>query len=459
MNKVINIITKKIVNIIVTHKQKKRLPIISLQLERNLSCLMPGKNRQQLVCEYYNKKVRYLLLIFISICIFIILYIINQRMNPQIIDNYYLLRNDYGNKSRYLDIVADIEKQEKYDFEVEVKERKYSNKEALLKMKEVINKLPELILNDNESLNHVTSSLNLFNSLNSYPFTIKWESNKYNIIQDDGSIGKAVIDEKGEDITLKALISYQDLMQETFINVRVYSPKLTYEEQTVADIKNNIEKLQDTSIQEEYLELPDSINGRDIEWREKDRHILLFLIILSIIVLIATWIGMDNDLVRKYKERSKSLSLEYSEFVSKLQLLIGSGMTIRGAFKKMGEDYKSHKKEGGKTSFVYEELLLCNKRMQDGLSEAESYDYFGRRCSLICYKKLSTLLIQNLRKGTDGLVYALTNETKIAFEERKQQAKRLGEEAQTKLLFPMILMLTVVMIIIMIPAYMSFGGL
>ncbi len=55
--------------------------------------------------------------------------------------------------------------------------------------------------------------------------------------------------------------------------------------------------------------------------------------------------------------------------------------------------------------------------------------------------------------------YKLENETKIAFEERKQQAKRLGEEAQTKLLFPMILMLTVVMIIIMIPAYMSFGGL
>ena len=42
-----------------------------------------------------------------------------------------------------------------------------------------------------------------------------------------------------------------------------------------------------------------------------------------------------------------------------------------------------------------------------------------------------------------------------SFENRKSTAKRLGEEAGTKLLMPMLGMLAVVFIIVMIPAFLS----
>ena len=42
-------------------------------------------------------------------------------------------------------------------------------------------------------------------------------------------------------------------------------------------------------------------------------------------------------------------------------------------------------------------------------------------------------------------------------EERRNLAKKLGEQAGTKLLFPMMLMLLVVMVILMVPAMMSFS--
>ena len=44
-----------------------------------------------------------------------------------------------------------------------------------------------------------------------------------------------------------------------------------------------------------------------------------------------------------------------------------------------------------------------------------------------------------------------------AFEERKNMARRLGEEAGTKLLLPMMMMLGIVMMLIIIPAYFSFS--
>ena len=42
-----------------------------------------------------------------------------------------------------------------------------------------------------------------------------------------------------------------------------------------------------------------------------------------------------------------------------------------------------------------------------------------------------------------------------AFEERKAQAKRLGEEAGTKLLLPMFLMLAMVLVIVIVPAFLT----
>jgi hypothetical protein len=42
-----------------------------------------------------------------------------------------------------------------------------------------------------------------------------------------------------------------------------------------------------------------------------------------------------------------------------------------------------------------------------------------------------------------------------AFESRKNTAKRMGEEAGTKLLMPMFGMLAVVFIMVMVPAFLS----
>ena len=49
----------------------------------------------------------------------------------------------------------------------------------------------------------------------------------------------------------------------------------------------------------------------------------------------------------------------------------------------------------------------------------------------------------------------LKTEAIQAQEERKAHAKRAGEEAGTKLLLPMFLMLAVVLIIVIVPAFLT----
>lgn len=49
----------------------------------------------------------------------------------------------------------------------------------------------------------------------------------------------------------------------------------------------------------------------------------------------------------------------------------------------------------------------------------------------------------------------MKQEADRAFEERKNLAKRLGEEAGTKMLIPLFLMLLVVLVMIVVPAFFS----
>ena len=65
------------------------------------------------------------------------------------------------------------------------------------------------------------------------------------------------------------------------------------------------------------------------------------------------------------------------------------------------------------------------------------------------------MLTQNLRKGSKGLSELLRAEADQAFEERKAAAKKRGEEAGTKLLVPMFMMLSTVLLIVIVPAFLS----
>ena len=93
--------------------------------------------------------------------------------------------------------------------------------------------------------------------------------------------------------------------------------------------------------------------------------------------------------------------------------------------------------------------------MQGGIAELEAYERFGKRCKVNVYMKFSMLLAQNLRKGSKGLAELLKMESIQALEQRKSYAKRRGEEASTKLMLPMFAMFAVVLVIIMIPAFLS----
>ncbi len=96
------------------------------------------------------------------------------------------------------------------------------------------------------------------------------------------------------------------------------------------------------------------------------------------------------------------------------------------------------------------------RAIENGASEIDAMELFGKRTKLMPYLKFTSLLIQNSKKGSGDLLLLLENESVLAMEQNKERIRVMGEEAGTKLLFPMLIMLCIVFAIIMIPAFMSF---
>ena len=157
---------------------------------------------------------------------------------------------------------------------------------------------------------------------------------------------------------------------------------------------------------------------------------------------------------KEVSKRKDQMRQDYPGIIMKLTLLLGAGMTVKRAWKKITADYETEKEDWG-MRYAYEEMRQACNEMSSGITEAESYERFGRRCGLQEYIKLGAMLSQNIRRGTKGVREILQMEAVQSFEERKARAKRLGEEAGTKLLAPMFLMLAVVLVIVIVPAFMS----
>ena len=101
-------------------------------------------------------------------------------------------------------------------------------------------------------------------------------------------------------------------------------------------------------------------------------------------------------------------------------------------------------------------MLVTSHEIQDGIGERIAYQRFGERTGVNEYHRLSRLLVQNLQKGSRSICSVLEDEAENAYEQRRLLAKKIGEEAGTKMLVPLMLMMIIVIAIVIVPATLSF---
>ena len=86
------------------------------------------------------------------------------------------------------------------------------------------------------------------------------------------------------------------------------------------------------------------------------------------------------------------------------------------------------------------------------MDEKKVYSDMSKAVGIPEYVRLMTLICRNLERGNSNLLSLLKKEEKDAFMERKNRARKKGEEAAEKLLMPMLILLVAVIGIVMFPA-------
>lgn len=168
------------------------------------------------------------------------------------------------------------------------------------------------------------------------------------------------------------------------------------------------------------------------------------------------YIRKDQELLEQEKERNKEMLRDYPRIVNKYALYYSAGMSSVKIWQKLCTDYQKERLRTNRKHYVYEEMLTAYESMQDGQGELTAYENFASRCGLPRYRLFISLIEQSMQKGKENMCLLLEKEVQEAFADRKNRAKMLGEEAGTKLLLPMFLMLFAVLFIIIVPACFSF---
>jgi len=432
---------------------------MSKRIEKELQQLNPGKNVKMTIRDYYVEKIQ-IGLVGMGVCgIVIVLGIGNVMMNGDLKDGRFVKKEELGGGKKEVKLQAQIGEIKVKEILLEVDEKELSDDEEIQLLQNTIEQLPEKILGKNESLLEVKEPLVLMTSWEDTGISIFWNSSNYEIVKADGTLFNENVSVNGEEVILTALVSLKNRQEKREIPIVVYPKEKEKNDLIKEELLSLIKEQTKEQQGEEYIVLPETWNHTQIIWREEHAQNIVMLSGLMVIGIWGIMWGKDQDIHKQYEIRNRKLLLEYSEVVSKLQLLISSGVSVRGAFSRLAKEYEKRKKQGGTIKCAYEELLVVIRKMESGMGEIEAYQYFAKRCDLICYKKLTAILTQNVKRGTEGLKESLCAETRNAFEVRKQEVKKLGEEAGTKLLAPMMMMMSIILLIIVVPAYFSFGGI
>ena len=408
--------------------------------------------------EYYyaEKFAKVITIVFVG-GLFVLLLSIKYCMDRKEATVLSFERNDYGEQMIHESLTAADERGESLGvYDVNLDSRRYTAEEAKALFNELSAEMRGRILGNNESLMKVTKKLDLISKAEGYPFTISWSSSNFFRLKNDGTPSAENLSEEGEEVRLLATYAYYGEYFEQEITVRVCVPETDPEISFQNKIRDELKLAQEESIHDSTFVLPQEIDGRQISWSAPVTSSAPLLLVLVIVSAIAVWFGTDSALMKRMKKRREELSLDYAGFVSRLTLFLSAGMTVRSVFEKMAREYERKRREGGKRRYLYEEITRAVHALDGGYHEEEVYSLFASGCGLQEYTRLMTLLTQNLRKGQGKLLELLSKEAAEAGAKRLDDARVRGEQAGTKLMFPMMLMLFVVMILIMVPAYMSF---
>ena len=460
------------------------------------------KKIEELIVRVKKVKKRSIYCVLAGIVFAIMSFLLNS--NSIYIRPNEIERSSYGTQKTPYTLKVDAENLAKnMEFSVSVSSKKYTREEAEEKFEEKFNELLVDMLNENENYENINSKLNFKTDLGdgikaTYAFepriveldivyqTVGASYASPSIIATSSEVDndefayyvkyRNIIDGSGnvnnEDFKLKEYCTGHILIQfsteikdkegsfrseKYMVPIRVVSKKLSPIESFKIAFKKEVEDSDKKTIDKDTIILPKIVQDFRVIYKDRKDFTFLLMPIIGILTAILLEAKDKEEEKEKVKRRIRLLELDFAQIISKILLYVSSGMTIRNSMIRLAENYqRSFKNDENKEKRVaYEELVVVKNKLASGYSEIGAYEEMAKNINMRTYTRFLNIIIQSIKNGNKDLKNILNMEVQDALYERKQNAKKLGEEAATKLVLPLMLMLSVIMVVIMVPAFMG----
>ena len=176
---------------------------------------------------------------------------------------------------------------------------------------------------------------------------------------------------------------------------------------------------------------------------------MAILAIGTILILVLVY-ALYDEMNDKVKKRRIAIGKQFPGVVSKLALLVTSGMIMDRAWKETATSRDSE---------LYLEMRKTAEELDNLVSPEAAYSNFINRCNTKETSKLASAIMQNSSKGNAEIGLLLKNMAHEAWQERRRSAKRDAEKANSKLMIPTMLLFIAILVMLMVPVAMNFTGI
>lgn len=175
-------------------------------------------------------------------------------------------------------------------------------------------------------------------------------------------------------------------------------------------------------------------------------NMAILLLLGGIAAAAAVWVSQIEKMKKQVTERKDACLDEFPNVISKLALLVSSGMILYQAWTAVAQS---------KDGQIYELMRQACRDIGNGMSESDAYYRFGVLSDCQDIRKFSSMLVQSLEKGGSELTTFLMQQSKELWSQKRQRTLQAGDAAAAKLLIPTVLMLVGILLIILSVVFMS----
>jgi Flp pilus assembly protein TadB len=217
---------------------------------------------------------------------------------------------------------------------------------------------------------------------------------------------------------------------------------------------NKLIKIINRSSEGSELVLPAELpGGARLKWEESRNTGVSIVFLLLPAMAFAVYKNRYAKLKRMEAEARVSIIKELPEFINKMVLLLNAGLVLTSAFDRIIMSAKG----GGKEvkSYFYSQLSMAGGRVRETNSSMISeFKEFAVRSGVREMIRISNIITDNADKGSE-LADKLQSESELLWLTKKKLAEEQGRLAESKLTFPLVLLLLVLIMVTIAPALME----